>query len=95
MKMMADETKESSCDQPNAHCGSSDLFRLGSPSQGILFFSASSGAAAKAERRPWSLEPEGCPSGSGGFSAFNLPGPGRHCDFELGISDFGLAVYDR
>jgi hypothetical protein len=35
---MAGEKKKLSCVQPNARYGSSDLFRLGSPSQGILFY---------------------------------------------------------
>ena len=98
---------------PNGSC---DLFRLGSPSQGILGLKkdrrskagilanqVASNRMPKWLERPFppgvaepghfsfarvftrvegdadqqSLEPEGCPNGLGGFSAFNPPRPGR------------------
>lgn len=71
------------------HDGLGDLFRLRSPSQGILFSPHLAGQAI-GERGGWPLEPEGCPNGSGGFSAFNLPGPGRPKRFRIG--DFGFWI---
>src|SRR3954453_10067150 len=56
--------------QPNALNGSSDLFRLGAPSQGIFYCAYGGFSRAR-------FEPEGCPNGLGGFSAFNPPKPGR------------------
>ena len=55
--------------------GSRDLFRLGSPSQGIFLFTPVN-RAGRGNADQQSLEPEGCPNGLGGFSAFNLPRPG-------------------
>jgi hypothetical protein len=56
--------------------GSSDLFRLGSPSQGIFSFTRVI-TRTEGDADQQSLEPEGCPNGLGGFSAFNPPRPGR------------------
>ena len=67
--------------QPNAHNGSSALFRLGAPSQGIFFLRVQRQEAVK---RP----PVGArrmPQWLGGFSAFNLPRPGRLWRWGLGI----------
>jgi len=52
--------------------GSTALFRLGASSLGIFLLRS---WHQKAVASP-AVEPEGRPFGSGGFSAFNLPGPG-------------------
>ena len=59
--------------QPNAHKGSSALFRLGAPSLGIFYCAL----IPRRLRGQPPFEPEGCPNGLGGFSAFNPPKPGR------------------
>src|SRR4051794_14189520 len=60
--------------------GSSDLFRLGSPSQGILFFYTRACAQAKGKRESADVGARRMPTGLGGFSAFNSPRPGASCE---------------